>query len=63
MIPKQMQLSLFPIQDQMLKLENLAKSGARIQPLKDGGVVFRTTETSQPMPPQIQVCNFILKYF
>jgi len=36
----------------MAKLESLAKSGARIQPMKDGNVVFRTTETLQP---QIQV--------
>lgn len=43
---------MFKFQEQMAKLESLAKTGARIQPLKDGNVVFRTTETLQP---QIQV--------
>ena len=37
-------------QEQMMKLETLAKSGARIQPQKDGSVMFRTTETSAPVP-------------
>jgi hypothetical protein len=34
----------------MTKLETLAKSGARIQPQKDGSVMFRITETSAPVP-------------
>ena len=48
--------SLF--QDQMAKLESLAKSGARIQPQKDGSVLFRTlttTETTQHIAPQQQL--------
>jgi hypothetical protein len=56
----------------MTKLETLAKSGARIQPQKDGSVMFRTTETSAPVPsgttslqppmpnhPQLQVRKLI----
>jgi hypothetical protein len=49
----------------MQKLESLGKAGARIQPLSDGSVLFRTSETSSttstpmalppPQMPQIQV--------
>jgi len=64
-------------QEQMVKLENLSKLGARIQPQKDGSVIFRTTETttSAPVPgtpgslqpqmpthPQIQVSQTSSEY-
>ena len=37
-------------QEQMVKLESLAKVGARIQPQKDGSVIFRTSETTTSAP-------------